>query len=84
MAEKVFIYTLSTCGHCKRAKQFLNEHGIPYEALDVDLCEGEERASTIDEVKKHNPKCTFPTILIGDQVIVGFREDDIKDALGIV
>jgi hypothetical protein len=36
----------------------------------------------IAEVKKFNPNCSFPTILIGDKVIVGLREKEIKEALG--
>ena len=83
MAEKVFIYTLSTCSHCKRAKQFLTDNNIEFDYVDVDLMQGEERTSTIDEVKKYNPRCTFPTILIGDKTIVGFKEDELKESLGI-
>ncbi|MFH1135447.1 MAG: glutaredoxin family protein [Pseudomonadota bacterium] len=83
MAKKVFIYTLSTCSHCKRAKQFLNDNNVEYDYLDVDLCQGEERTSAIDEVKKYNPRCTFPTILVGDRTIVGFKEDELKECLEI-
>ena len=54
-----------------------------FDAIDVDLLEGEERAAIIEEVKKLNPNCSFPTILIGDQVIVGFKENEIKEALGL-
>ena len=77
------MYTLSNCSHCKNTKQFLNENGIKYEYVDVDLLAGEEMAAMIEEVKKHNPACTFPTICIGNKVIVGFKKDEIKAALGI-
>jgi glutaredoxin len=49
----------------------------------VDLLEGEERQAILDDVRKINPRCSFPTIIIGDQVIVGYKEDEIKEALGI-
>lgn len=80
---KVFIYTLSTCGHCKRTKQFLDELNVPYDFVEVDKTQGQERQNMIEEVQKYNPRTTFPTILIGDTVIVGFKEQDIKDALGL-
>ena len=83
MAAKVFIYSLSTCGHCKRTKQFLDENNIEYDHVDVDLRQGDERTQTIEDVKKYNPRCTFPTLIIGDTVIVGFKEDEIKKALGM-
>jgi len=34
-------------------------------------------------VRKLNPRCSFPTIIIGDKVIVGHKEDEIKEALGL-
>ncbi|MBI9075358.1 MAG: glutaredoxin family protein [Desulfatibacillum sp.] len=80
MAE-VRLFTLSTCGHCKRAKQFLQECNVEYACTDVDLLEGKEREDAVAEVKKCNPKLSFPTIIIGDTVIVGFKEDEIRKAL---
>ena len=83
MAESVKLYTLSTCSHCKATKKFLNDCSIKFEFEDVDLLQGEERKAIIEEIKKLNPKCSFPTIIIGDKVIVGFKEDEIKEAVGL-
>jgi glutaredoxin len=79
----VKIYTLSTCSHCKATKRFLGECGIQYDFTDVDLLDGEERKAILEEVRRFNPNCSFPTILIGDKVIVGHKEDEIKEALGL-
>jgi glutaredoxin len=79
----VKIYTLSTCSHCKNTKKFLQDCNIPYDFVDVDLLQGEERSRMIEEVKKYNPNCSFPTILVGDKVIVGHKEQEIKEALGL-
>jgi hypothetical protein len=49
----------------------------------VDLLQGEERKAILEDVKKLNPRCSFPTIIIGDKVIVGFKENEIKEALGL-
>jgi glutaredoxin-like protein NrdH len=83
MGEAVNIYTLSTCGHCKAAKKFLTDHGVAYNCKEVDLLSGDERKATLEEVKKYNPSCSFPTIIIGGKVIVGFNEPAIREALGI-
>lgn len=77
----VKMYTLSTCGHCRAAKAFFENCGVKYEFRDVDLASGEERSALIEEVKKLNPYCTFPTIIIGNKIIVGFREKVIREAL---
>ncbi len=79
----VMIYTLSTCGHCKIVKKLLNEINVEYDYVDVDQLGAEERKSVLEDVKKLNPKCSFPTIKIGEQVIVGHHEDKIKEALGV-
>lgn len=81
--EPVTVYSLSTCSHCKSTKKLLNECTIQYEFVDVDLLEGEERKSILEDVRKFNPRCSFPTIIIGETVIVGFRENEIKEALGL-
>lgn len=75
------LYTLSTCSHCMRTKRFFEENDIETKIVDVDLLSGAERERVMDEVRKLNPDCTFPTICINDMVIVGFNEDKLKKAL---
>ena len=79
----VKMYTLSTCSHCRAAKKFMADNEIKYEFTDVDLLTGEDRTAVVEEMKKVNPRLTFPTIIIGAQVIIGNREDEIKEALGL-
>ncbi len=75
------VYALSTCGHCRLARQLLDELGARYTAVEVDLLRGEDRAMAISEVRKINPALSFPTIVIGEKVIVGNRETLIRKAL---
>lgn len=81
--SEVKIYSLTTCGHCKATKRFLSECEVEYDFVDVDILEGDERKAILEDVKLINPKCSFPTIKIGDTVIVGYKEDEIKEALGL-
>ena len=80
---EVKIFSLSTCSHCKAPKKFLGECTIKYEFINVDQLQGDERKAIIEDVKKYNPRCSFPTIIIGEKVIVGFKEKEIKEALGM-
>ena len=79
----VKIFTLSTCGWCRKTKDFLKSLDVEYEYIDVDLLPSDEWQEVNNEVKKYNPLCTFPTIVIdeGKKVIVGFKDADIKGAL---
>jgi glutaredoxin-like protein NrdH len=81
--SKIKLFTLSTCSHCIRTKRFLKDNGIDMEFIDVDLLTSAERESVMDEVRKLNPDCSFPTICIGDTIIVGFNEEKLKKALNI-
>ena len=81
--DKILIYTLSTCSHCKATKTLLSECNAAYNNIIVDELQGEERKETIENLKKLNPRCSFPTTKINDIVIVGYKEKQIKEALGI-
>lgn len=80
---KILLYTLSTCSHCTRTKRFFHDHGIDVEFTDVDLLSGEERERVMNEIRKLNPECSFPTICIDEQVIIGYNESKLKEALNI-
>ncbi|WP_462324089.1 glutaredoxin family protein [Desulfoplanes sp.] len=81
MNNNIKLYALSTCIHCKNTKKFLDACNADYECCYVDKLEGEERAKVIEEIKKVNPSLSFPTLCIGDRVIVGYKKDEIKEAL---
>ncbi len=79
----VKLYALSTCSHCRSTKDLLNNCGVEYECIDVDKLTGDERKAMVEEIRQINPSCSFPTIVIGDKIIVGFREDEIREALNL-
>ena len=79
---KIMLYALSTCGWCRKTKELLNELGVEYEYIYVDLLEDEDADTAMDEVKKWNPRLSFPTLVIDDKCIVGFKEDEIRKVLG--
>ena len=81
--EQCKLYTLSTCSHCRSCKRFLGDCGIEFEFTDVDLLPEDDRNDVMEEIKRLTSRCAFPTIIIGEKVIVGFREDEIKLALGL-
>ncbi len=80
----ITLYALSTCGWCKMAREFLDELGVEYYYVYVDLLKDEERESAVEEVKRWNPRCSFPTIVIDNEVgIVGVDRQRIKEKLGL-
>ena len=79
----IMLYTLSTCYVCQKTKELLDDLGVEYDHKYVDHLHGDEREEAIQEVKAWNPRYTFPTLIIdNEKCIVGYRENDIKEALG--
>ena len=81
MAETVKLFALSTCGHCKAVKELLAGYDCRVEVVNVDRLEGDDRDAALAEVKQYNARVSFPTTVIGDQVVVGNKTDRIKKAL---
>lgn len=77
---KLFLYALSTCGWCKKTRMLLEELGVEYSYIYVDLLEGDERSETVEQLKKWNPQLSFPTLVVNDDYcVVGFDEDRVKE-----
>jgi glutaredoxin-like protein NrdH len=77
----IMLYALSTCQWCRKTKELLMELEVAFDYVYVDLLEGRELETTFDEVKRYNPRGSFPTLIINDRCIVGFQEKVIREAL---
>jgi len=80
--RKVRLYGLSTCPSCKRLKMFLEEHNIEFELIEVDNLDSGEQWLRTKELKGYNPEATYPTLVI-EEVVVGYDEERLREALGI-
>jgi glutaredoxin len=78
----VRLFTLSTCVWCKKTKALLKEMDVGYEYVDVDLLEGDERTKVMEELKAVNPRCSFPSLVVNGQCLVGYDELRIKEVFG--
>ncbi|MBN1390499.1 MAG: glutaredoxin family protein [Candidatus Thermoplasmatota archaeon] len=80
---EIKLYAISTCVWCKRTKALLEHLGVRYSYIFVDQLDRETRTEVENEVTKWNPRCSFPTMVIENRkCIVGFQEEEIKEALG--
>jgi len=77
----IMLYALSTCGWCKKAKDLLDQLGVEYSYVDVDLVDGPDVDEVLREVDRWNPRRTFPTIVIDGKCIIGFSGEQIKESL---
>lgn len=80
--KNITLYALSTCGWCKKTKSLLDDLQADYDFVDVDLLADNDQAEAVTEIKKWNPACTFPTLVVdNNRCIVGFKEQEIRGML---
>jgi len=80
MATKspVTIYTTPTCHFCHMAKDFFAENEITFTEHNV--------ASDLDkrkEMVQKSGQMGVPVITVGDQYVVGFDHERLKELLGV-
>ena len=81
--KTVKLYSLSTCTFCQAIKKMLTDLKIEHEAVDADMLVDDERTALVDELRQINPSCSFPTVRVDDTVIIGFKVQEIKEAVGV-
>lgn len=75
---RVRVFSTPTCPFCVTLKNFLKEHNIQFEDIDV-VQDGIAR----DEMVKKSGQMSVPVIDIDGQIVVGFDQNKIKKLLKI-
>ena len=78
MADKVIIYTTTTCVFCKKAKEFFKEHKITYTEVDVG-----KDAKAAKEMIEKSGQMGVPVIEVNDKIIIGFDKPALMKELKI-
>ena len=82
-AKKITLYSLTTCVFCQAIKKMLDDLEITFQCIQADELPEGEKTSVLKELRKVNPKCSFPTVVIDDAVVVGYKIQEIKKTIGI-
>ena len=75
---KVQVFTTPMCPFCYALKEFLKEHNIGFEEIDVSQDE-----KTREEMIKKSGKMEVPAIEIDRQIVIGFDKKKICKLLNI-
>jgi glutaredoxin-like protein NrdH len=82
--HRVVFYGLSTCIWCKRTRKFLEDQGVAFDYIYVDLLHGQDRDEVKAQVRQWNPSISFPTVIVDDaQCVVGYKTERLKEVLGL-
>jgi glutaredoxin-like protein NrdH len=80
---RIKVFALSTCPYCHQARSYLDDNGVDYDVVEVDKLTGQERSDTIEEVKRLSGGTSFPVVVAGDEVVVGFDKIRIAKLAGL-
>lgn len=74
--KRVVIYSQPGCPPCDWAKTYLTERGVPFTVRDVSSDDSAQK----DLVGKYKSRTT-PTIVVDDEVMIGFDPDRLEKML---
>lgn len=78
---KIKVYSSPTCSYCDKEKEFLKEHNIEFE--EVNVMEDQEAAKELNE---KTGATGVPVTVIDnnfDEAIIGFDEQKLREKLNI-
>ncbi len=74
---KLTLFTRPDCPPCDWLKAWLRERNLEFEEHDVSS----DRVAVFQMVRRYKSQST-PTLVIGNQVLIGFEPEKIEAALG--
>ena len=75
-ASGVTVYSTNNCPWCVKAKDFLSQMNVAFQAVDV----GVDKEAAKEIVQKTRQR-GVPVVKVGKRYIVGFDQEAIKSAL---
>ncbi len=75
---KAIVYSTPVCPYCSKVKEFLKEHGIEFEDVDVSSDQGKAR-----EMIEKSGQMGVPVTDIDGSIVVGYDVPKLKVLLNI-
>ena len=81
---EVLLFALSTCVWCRKTRKLLDGLGVEYSYVYIDKLSDSARSEALEEMERHNPVKSFPTVVInGDTVVAGHDPNRLREVLGV-
>jgi glutaredoxin len=81
--KQVSMYTLSTCPWCRKTKKYFTDHKIQFKYVDYDLASVQEQEKIEQEMRSRGGPLSFPWVLIGDDLVVGWNPAKYEELLAM-
>jgi glutaredoxin len=81
--KQVSMYTLSTCPWCRKTKKYFTDHKVQFKYVDYDLASVQEQEKIEQEMRSRGGPLSFPWVLIGDDLVVGWNPAKYDELLAM-
>ncbi|TKB24829.1 glutaredoxin [Desulfopila sp. IMCC35006] len=81
--KKIILYSLTTCVFCQAIKKMFDDLAIAHTCIQADELSAEDKKKVLKDLRSVNPQCSFPTVVVDGEVIVGYKVQEIKEKIGI-
>ena len=75
---KIKMYTTPVCKYCKVAKEFFKKKSLPFEEIDIT-----KDREAMQEMMKKAGQMSVPVFDINGQILVGYNQSKIEEALKV-
>ena len=80
--HKVLLYALSTCIWCRKTRQYLEDEGVEFDYIYVDLVDMDERKEAREHIREFSTSTSFPATIIDEkECVIGFKPERLKEYL---
>jgi glutaredoxin len=81
--QEVSIFTLSTCGWCKKCKAYLKDRDIKYKYIDIDSIKFEEKSKILEFLREnYKPdRIAYPFLVCDDKFVVGYDPNKYEELM---
>lgn len=76
--RKVRIFSTPSCPYCLTLKEYLKEHNVAFEDIDVS-----QDKNALDEMVEKSGQMGVPVVDIDGEIIIGFDKNKINQLLNI-
>jgi glutaredoxin 3 len=76
--KRVKLYSAPACPGCDAVRQLLQDHGIPYQDINVTT-----NPQTMEEWMEKSKKMEVPVVEANGDIVIGFDPPLLKEKLGL-
>jgi glutaredoxin 3 len=76
LSKQLILYVKPGCSWCRKAENYLREHGYAYDLVDVI-----SDRSAFAEMKRFSGQTYAPTLAVGDLILPDFGPEELEEFL---